>query len=454
MKKNLICVLLLFSSLSVFSQGIEFEHGSWAEVVKKAKASNKLIFVDVYTSWCGPCKVMASQVFTRPEVGAKYNQGFVNVKIDAEKGEGIAIAKKYEVKSYPTYLFINPADETLFDRSKSSMAAADFNEVADRIQTKFSGKQELNLSELEAKFKKGEYDQTFAEAYIKRLKAEKKPIGAALRQYLDKFVMKNPSADRLYFLGLNYPNGSDLTLYQYMIDHYKEIDAVLCKNDGIAAGTLYRSLRDETKGKIETILGTKPLTAEKELALSPLFTNLNVVELEERKNKKVLEYKVWLYTIKADEASLLQVYRDYIVHFILPEDKTSSLGKESIILNKNAPVPLMSVDSVGASDWCSNYAIKLSKLSTDASDRKLVADLFKKALALNPSSVVKNKLNVAAYNFGDKKVAIRQQAKLVAEMSSSGDEYLADATVTLEKMKNNESNILAFPNRRKAIKKH
>ncbi|WP_316748142.1 thioredoxin family protein [Pedobacter gandavensis] len=454
MKKNLIGIFLLCCSLSVFSQGIEFEHGSWAEAVKKAKASNKLIFVDVYTSWCGPCKVMAAQVFTRPEVGAKFNQGFVNVKIDAEKGEGIALAKKYEVKSYPTYLFINPADESLFDRSKSSMAAADFNEVADRILTKFSGKPELNLSDLEAKFKKGDYDEAFARSYIKRLKAEKKPTREVLGQYLDKFVLKNPSADRLYFLGLNYPNGSDLTLYNYMIDHYKMIDAVLCENDGIAAATLYRSLRDETKGKIDIILNTKSLTAEKELELEQLFTNMNTVELEERKDKKVLEYKMWMYILKADQAQLLQANREYIIRFILPEDRTSSLGKESIVLNKNAPVPVMSVDSAGASDWCANYAIKLSKLSTDAQDKKLAADLYKKSLALNPSSVVKNKINVATYNFGDKKVAIKQQSKLIAEMSSSGDEYLADATVTLEKMKNNETNIPVFSYKRKAIKKH
>ena len=91
---------------------------------------------------------MAAEVFTRPEVGKKYNQGFVNVKIDAEKGEGIALAKKYQVKSYPTYLFINPADESLIDMSKSSMAAADFNDVGDKMLFKFTGKEQISLADL------------------------------------------------------------------------------------------------------------------------------------------------------------------------------------------------------------------------------------------------------------------------------------------------------------------
>lgn len=450
MKKNLICIFLLFSSFNVFSQGIEFEHTSWSEVVKKAKALNKPIFVDVYTSWCGPCKVMAAQVFTRPEIGAKYNQGFVNVKIDAEKGEGIALAKKYEVKSYPNYLFIDPNDESLFDRAKSSMPASDFSDVADKMLMKYSGKKETSLADLDAKYKTGNYDEAFAKAYIKRLKAEGKSTRDVLAKYLSKFVTKTPSTEQLYFLGLNYTKDADINLYNYMIANYKTIDAILCKRDGISAANLYRNLRDEISNKIEDILISKQPVS----SLDKLFADLNAIELDERKNKKVLEYQIRIYTSSADTAQLLQTYRTYIKQFFLPSDKTNSIGKEAIILDKNAPIPTLAIEPVSASDWCANYAIKLSTLSKDAQDQKLAAGLFEKALALNNSSVIKNKMNIATYNFGDKKKAIEQQTKLLADMKTNNDEYLIDAEATLQKMMNNTANIAPFSYKRKVVKKN
>ena len=101
--KRLIPLLLsLFLAwLPVCAQaqdGIKFEHNAWAEIVAKAKAEGKLIFADVYTQWCGPCYNMATTVFTRHDVGAFYNDHFVCVKIDAENGEGVALARKYQVR--------------------------------------------------------------------------------------------------------------------------------------------------------------------------------------------------------------------------------------------------------------------------------------------------------------------------------------------------------------------
>lgn len=86
--------------------GISFEQGDWQAVLDLARQENKPIFLDVYTSWCGPCKMMANKVFTQQEAGDYFNANFINYKIDAEKGEGVAIAKKYQVNSYPTCLFL------------------------------------------------------------------------------------------------------------------------------------------------------------------------------------------------------------------------------------------------------------------------------------------------------------------------------------------------------------
>jgi len=129
MKKQLLIVSTLFIAMSSFAQGIVFEQGTWKQVLEKAKQTNKPIFVDVYTTWCGPCKKMSSEIFPLAEVGAVYNVNFVCYQIDAEKGEGIDFAKKYEVKAYPSYLFIKP-DGTLFSRALGSMPAKNFINVA------------------------------------------------------------------------------------------------------------------------------------------------------------------------------------------------------------------------------------------------------------------------------------------------------------------------------------
>jgi len=116
---------LLLAGITRAQDGIQFETGTWSQVKEKAQQEKKVIFVDVYTSWCIPCKKMTNEVFILPEVGARFNKDFINYKIDAEKGEGIELAKQYKVGSYPTYLFVNP-DGTLVYRSVGSMPAEKF----------------------------------------------------------------------------------------------------------------------------------------------------------------------------------------------------------------------------------------------------------------------------------------------------------------------------------------
>ncbi len=69
-------------------EGIRFEEGSFSTILKKAKDLKKPVFIDVYTSWCGPCKRMAKEIFPKKEVGEKFNASFINYALDAEKGKG------------------------------------------------------------------------------------------------------------------------------------------------------------------------------------------------------------------------------------------------------------------------------------------------------------------------------------------------------------------------------
>lgn len=127
-KRVLIIGLILGEVFAISAQttGINFFHGTWAETVAKAKVENKLIFIDFYTQWCGPCLNMAETVFVLPTVGDFYNSNFINAKIDAENGEGVNLSKKYQVRSFPTYMFVDPNTEEAVHRSSSRQTGEQF----------------------------------------------------------------------------------------------------------------------------------------------------------------------------------------------------------------------------------------------------------------------------------------------------------------------------------------
>ena len=105
MKKIVLAVFMAAMALSLSAQ-INFREGGFAEALEAAKSENKLVFMDCYTSWCGPCKLMASKEFVQEKAGEYFNPRFVSVKIDMEKGEGVELRKRYDVNAYPTLLVL------------------------------------------------------------------------------------------------------------------------------------------------------------------------------------------------------------------------------------------------------------------------------------------------------------------------------------------------------------
>ncbi len=87
--------------------GINFQTGSWNEALELATKEDKLIFLDIYASWCGPCKLLKSKTFPDARVGQLFNSRFINYAVDGEKGIGVDLAKKYNITAYPTLLFID-----------------------------------------------------------------------------------------------------------------------------------------------------------------------------------------------------------------------------------------------------------------------------------------------------------------------------------------------------------
>ena len=107
MKKIVFISVFLMGMLGSLSAQMVIFEGSFDEAMKKAKEEKKDLFVDFYADWCGPCKMMAEQVFTRPEVGEYFNSRFICVKVNVDAKENKEIAKRYNVTALPTMVFVS-----------------------------------------------------------------------------------------------------------------------------------------------------------------------------------------------------------------------------------------------------------------------------------------------------------------------------------------------------------
>lgn len=227
MKKILFsCVALLYTVCTFANEGIQFTEGTWKQILSKAKAENKLVFIDVYTSWCGPCKMMSAETFPQKKVGDVFNANFINYKIDAEKGEGIQIAQKFEVRAYPTYLFVNGDGELVY-RVVGYMKAEPFLEEAKiAIREKNDPKP---LVQWEKEYNSGKRDKDFLLAYMKKralLKLPSAEIAEELFPLLSKEDLNNKevlSAIVYFDPAIQFvPDGK---VYNYVLENAKELDS-------------------------------------------------------------------------------------------------------------------------------------------------------------------------------------------------------------------------------------
>ena len=97
----------------VYNDPIQFQKSEFESLMELAQTEQKPLFVDFYADWCLPCKMMDKEVFNDPEVSAFFEENFINVKIDAERGQGPNLAVMYEIKGYPTLMFMNPEGREL-----------------------------------------------------------------------------------------------------------------------------------------------------------------------------------------------------------------------------------------------------------------------------------------------------------------------------------------------------
>ncbi len=242
---HLVACLLPFSLLAQTNNeqtpphndtGIHFKHGlTWQQIQAKAKAEHKYIFMDCFTTWCGPCKYMSKNIFPQKAVGDAMNDKFIAVKmqIDTSKEDNEevknmyatahAIAADYKVKAYPTYLFFNP-DGKLVHRALGSSEADVFI-----VKTKDALNPETQYYTLLDKYKSGKKDSGFLhklttaamEAYD--IENERKILNDYLITQPDLYTKENLSLLR------DATRTSKDKGFQIMLNNADKVDAVMGK---------------------------------------------------------------------------------------------------------------------------------------------------------------------------------------------------------------------------------
>ena len=251
LKKIFIAFLFLFPVL-LFAQneGIQFQKGmSWSQVKAKAKAENKYIFMDCYTTWCSPCKYMSVNIFPLKNVGDVINKSFVAVAVQFDTTEndnefvkswyrdGHNIAIKYSIHAFPTYLFFSP-DGKLVHRALGSFTGDAFITKAENALD--PSKQYYTLL---AKYEGGQKDSSFLRSMaVSALDAgDRETANKVARDYLatqtDLFTKGN-----LDFIKKFIENSKDKG-FEIMLNNSDKVDAVLGK--GVANGILQKIILSE-----------------------------------------------------------------------------------------------------------------------------------------------------------------------------------------------------------------
>jgi len=164
------------------AEGIAFEHISLDEALAKAKAENKPLFIDVYATWCGPCKYLSREVFVEDDLGAYMNENFINLKLDGEQGDGDYLMAQFGLDAYPTMLYLS-ADKEELNRIVGAVSADEILEVSKGVIDPST----TLIFQLEQQYDSGDRDRAFLQEYISELVDKDKDFEPIVGEYIELY---------------------------------------------------------------------------------------------------------------------------------------------------------------------------------------------------------------------------------------------------------------------------
>jgi len=131
MKKWIMALALTLATVGVEAQ-VKFETRSTDAIREMAIKEGKLVFIDLYASWCPPCRMMERHVFSRKDVGRFMGERFVAAKYDTDKPTGQELMARYGNGAIPLCLIFNTEGE-LLGRIQGAASADEFMESVRKI---------------------------------------------------------------------------------------------------------------------------------------------------------------------------------------------------------------------------------------------------------------------------------------------------------------------------------
>lgn len=214
-------ITLMAAALCVLTATAQtnFRHITLKEALAAAKQEKKLVFVDFYTDWCGPCKKMANEVFPQKKVGDFMNKKFVCIKLNAEK-EGLDDAKHYGVNAYPTFFVLNPDGKVAAELKGSMDADAFISKVEGSLDPK------LSIEAMGERYKKGEREPRLVDMWaLHHMQKGDETTGFAIvKEYYESLKEKDLLKADNAFLFTRYTMTADEPMGQFMIAHRNDFD--------------------------------------------------------------------------------------------------------------------------------------------------------------------------------------------------------------------------------------
>lgn len=219
----IVMTIILHTSLCAQNRSIEFKHITLEEAFKKSDTTGKIIFVDCYTKWCGPCRAMSAKVFTIDSIADFFNSKFINIKLDMESKDGLKYAKPYKVEAYPSFLLLNSRGELLFKFIGGMPADQFMAKINEGLNP------QNRVVTMDRMYKQGNCDGQFYRDYIMlKLSLNERTEGQRIAsEYFDKLThQERISPENWILFGQNrYErelSGVKSRNVDYLMDHYAD----------------------------------------------------------------------------------------------------------------------------------------------------------------------------------------------------------------------------------------
>ncbi|MFB3386863.1 thioredoxin family protein [Flavobacterium sp. LAR06] len=198
----------------------------YKKALETAKTEGKPLFIMLYADWCPHCNQMKKEVFSDPNVMDFLKENYVCIWKNIEKEEGLALKKKYNTKSLPTFLFLD-SNETLLYALKGEMKTNEF-----MTEVKYALNSRMQLPYLQKEFLADPSNSTNFFAYLNTLKKgkDRTDLSPATHTYLNTQSDTQLVSETNWRIIANGVTDINSREFQYVLKHQKEFAAVASQN--------------------------------------------------------------------------------------------------------------------------------------------------------------------------------------------------------------------------------